>query len=103
MTTTRALTERQARLIAESQALRENLTSYSSAAETRIASIDTGLLAIGRWARKPAVIGIAVMIAVALGPRRSLKAATAGLGLIPATWRIYSALSRATTKTPRRC
>lgn len=94
MTRTTALTERQASLIARSQALREELASCWSGAEPRIASMDAGIATMGRWVRKPAVIGIAVMIAVALGRRRSLKLARTGLGLMPLAWRLRSAFAR---------
>lgn len=56
--------------------------------------MDAGLSTMGRWARKPAVIGIAVMVAVALGRRRSLKLVRAGLGLVPAALRLRSAFAR---------
>lgn len=91
---TPSLLERQARLIARSQALREELASSWNAAEPRITSVDRSLSVAGRWMRNPAVIGMAVMIALTLGRKRALKLARAGLGLVPTALHLRSIRAR---------
>lgn len=78
------LSERHAQLVARCAAERERAAVTMNSVKRALAGADRGLESARRWIRNPVVIAAGIALALAIGRWRSLRAASAALGLLSA-------------------